>query len=599
MDYEEILTPVEMYRTRLKAEHAKNTIQYFNDLFERSGVDEASNKKLVQQIHQLEKKISEVNSVLKKWKFFRTMIYIAIGVGALFDVLWLISVWGQYFHFSSLLAALGTLAMVAALFLFKPVQKKIEIFGDYLEKLNEELKTKLASAWEMMEPLNRLYRWDSVAEIVMKTLPIMLIDRYVSQKRLDQLRDLFGWSGNSSDSSSVLACQSGVVNGNPWVVVEKLNQSWKMKTYTGSLTISWQEWVSETDSNGRITGHWETRTQTLQASVDKPVPFYGKKKSLIYGNEAAPELTFSRKPNPICVGLKPGKMKSGKLNSAIASLEKKSRDLSNSFTIMDNREFDACFYAVDRNNEQQFRLLFTPLAQQEMLKLLLDTDQGYGDDFYFIKRGMINIVESQHLDAFNISAAPKIFRNFDLAAARKDFCEYSNEFFRCFFFSFAPFFCIPLYQQHRNFQDIYKGIINDGEVSYYEHEFIANAIADVRFFPKEACTKSILKTKVSSQTGNDSVLTVTAHAFRTEDRVDYVPVVGGDGRTHEVPVNWEEYLPVSHESQLAVCSTGTGNHLEFAERKETPEWQQRLGELGANGIPGLFLRGLAAFVLNR
>lgn len=599
MDHEEILTPVDLYKTRLKKEHAQNTAIYFENLVKKSGVDEASNQKLVGQIRQLENKNADISSKLKKWKSLRVIMYIFIITGAIFDILWLISVLWENFHFSFLTAAAGTAALVLALFSLKPINNKISIFSEYLEKLTEDLRGKMDTAWQMMEPLNRLYRWDSVANVVMKTLPILFIDRYVSKKRLEQLQNYFGWSGRSDETSSVLACQSGVVNGNPWVVVEKINQTWGMKTYTGSLTISWQEWVTETDSDGNTSGHWETRTQTLNASVNKPVPVYGNSKSLIYGNEAAPELNFSRKPNPICMGARSGKPNSIRLKMAIAALEKRSRDMSNTFIIMDNQEFDACFNAVNRDNEQQFRLLFTPLAQQEMLKLLLDQEQGYGDDFTFIKQRMINVVESSHLDAFKISASPQDFRNYDLAGARKNFCDYSNEFFRCFFFSFAPFFSIPLYQQHRNFPDIYQGVIKEGEVSFCEHEFLANAVADERFFPSEACTQSILKTRISAGSGNDTVLTVTAHAFKTVDRVDYVSVMGGDGRIHEVPVNWEEYLPVSQDSQMAVCAAGTGDHLEFDQKKNTPEWQRRLMELGADGTSGRFLRGLAAFVLPR
>ena len=58
-------------------------------------------------------------------------------------------------------------------------------------------------------------------------------------------------------------------------------------------------------------------------------------------------------------------------------------DPSTNFTEMGNAKFDALFGAVDRNNEVEFRVLFTPLAQKNMLDLLTDKNH-YGDDFYFL-----------------------------------------------------------------------------------------------------------------------------------------------------------------------------------------------------------------------
>ena len=91
------------------------------------------------------------------------------------------------------------------------------------------------------------------------------------------------------------------------------------------------------------------------------------------------------------------------------------------------------------------------------------------------------------------------------------------------------------------------------------------------------------------------VLTVSAYAFRQEERVEYVPRHGGDGRWHNVPVHWVEYLPVSRETSLVVCHAGTGDSLEFAEQLLAPEWKERLRVLGGDQATPYFRRGLAAF----
>lgn len=597
MEHEEILTPVAMYRDRLKAEHAKNTAEAFEELFKLSGVDENANAALVRIIRKLEKLVADLSKKLARWKFFRGLMILLAIAGIVLGVLWLIPVCGgKDFGVEMPVGASGIGAAVLSLVLiFLVLNGKIRTFSEQVDSRKKELQERTDEAWQMMEPLNSLYRWDTVATIVMKTLPILTIDRYVSEQRLEQLIRHFEWSDITDDMRSTIACQSGVVNGNPWVIADELIQSWGVKTYTGTLTIHWEAKEYYTDSDGRSRSRWVTRSEVLVATLDKPIPLYGRKKRLVYGNEAAPKLNFSRDPNPLS-SASSGLWGRFRMKRAIAALEKKSRDLDDPFTIMDNREFDACFNAVDRDSEQQFRLLFTPLAQREMLNLLRDGKQGYGDDFAFVKHRMINTLYSEHLDNLDISSGPHIFRHYDLASARKNFNDYGNDFFRVFFFSFAPLFCIPLYQHHRNYEDIYQGVIDSGDAAFCEQESFANALGEEHFRPGNAATRCILKTRIASRLGEGAMLTVTAHAFRTEERVEYVSKYGGDGKWHNVPVHWTEYLPVSGKSGVLFRSAETGDHQEFARKLGTKEWQAWLKALNAGNAAAHFRRGLAAFL---
>ena len=47
MYHQEILTPLKMYRSFLRNEHAGNSVEAFDELFRRSGVDPAANAALV------------------------------------------------------------------------------------------------------------------------------------------------------------------------------------------------------------------------------------------------------------------------------------------------------------------------------------------------------------------------------------------------------------------------------------------------------------------------------------------------------------------------------------------------------------------------
>ena len=89
---------------------------------------------------------------------------------------------------------------------------------------------------------------------------------------------------------------------------------------------------------------------------------------MVYGNEAAPDLKFSRKPthaNELSEKQLEKKVKRG--GKLLAKRSRRAIEEGRRFTEMASTEFEVLFGAADRNDEVQFRLLFTPLAQANML----------------------------------------------------------------------------------------------------------------------------------------------------------------------------------------------------------------------------------------
>lgn len=207
--------------------------------------------------------------------------------------------------------------------------------------------------------------------------------------------------------------------------------------------------------------------------------------------------------------------------------------------------------ATDRNHEVQFRLLFTPLAQQEILKLLQDGEVGYGDTFAIEKTQMVNIVEPMHMRETDISGDPAKFRTYEFAEARRFINDYHNDFFRSFYFGIAPLLAIPLYQQHRPHADIYKST-HSNKPCLWEHEAIANYHGEAPFRHPDCITRSVLKTSMEYEAGGSQKVRVTASGYRKEGRVLYVSVAGGDGHIHQVPVHWDEYFSVRNGADMLV-----------------------------------------------
>lgn len=79
---------------------------------------------------------------------------------------------------------------------------------------------------------------------------------------------------------------------------------------------------------------------------------------------------------------------------------------------------------------------------------------------------------------------------------------------------------------------------------------MANALGASSFAHEDSKTNVILKTNYVKSTELADVIEVSAFSYATFDRVDFVPVRGGDGRWHSVPVYWVEYIPISKTSLM-------------------------------------------------
>lgn len=409
-----------------------------------------------------------------------------------------------------------------------------------------ELEALTAEAWGQMKPLISQFNSAVSARLSEKTHPLIQLDDKFDIRRFAYLHQKFGLWDNDDINVSTLFVQSGEIKGNPFCFFKTLNHYMSEKTYHGSKTIYWTE--SYRDSNG----DWKTRShsQTLHASVTKPFPAYYKDTYLVYGNEAAPNLLFKREKS------KANELNEKQLEKHIKSKSKELEKLmrtkiakGENFTIMGNTEFEVLFGAANRNNEVEFRLLFTPMAQREMLNLIKDKNVAWGDNFSFKKHYMLNIIEAEHLRNIDISGDINNYIDYDLAQMRSKFNNYNNLYFKSIYFAFAPLLAISLYQDHKPHEFIYKDVYKQ-RFSNFEHERIVNNMPKSDFAPINSVTDNILKTRfVRNGTGNENV-NVTAHGFRGEERTAYVRMRGGDGGYHDVPVYWTEYLSVSNTTNI-------------------------------------------------
>lgn len=570
---ENIFEPVDLFRSRFRDAHAKNTSDFFDDLVNKSAIDKAKNADTVGKIKAKQKEISDQNHKVAGKRTLRGFLIFLIVASAVAAVIFLAGFIDSSFVIlaavPSILIIVGCVLLIVlfALLIGLKVNKIIKGLVSILAKLNAENDALIKEAWDEMAPLNRLFDWGMPQTLVTKTIPLVKMDPCFDNDRFEYMNQKYGLEDNSDPKQSVLYVQSGEMIGNPFLIAQTVNTWTGEHVYVGTLLITWTETYYEN-------GKWSTRTrsQTLQATVTKPIPCYGNDTRLIYGNEAAPDLCFSRvKSGANGMNEKGIEKFADRKGKEIEKMSEKAVSKGDSFTALAETDFEALFGALNRNNEIQFRLLFTPLAQREMMKIIKDKEVGYGDDFSFTKNHGINVVRPDHLQNVDLSGDPDLFASYDLEDAKKKFNDYNNAYFKQFFFAFAPVLAIPLYQQQKPREYIYRDIYKS-RTSCWEHECMANLLPIGLLKNPESITTNILKTTFVSKNGDADIVQVAAHGHKGVPRIDLVPVMGGDGRMHTVSVPWTEYIPVCKTSNVVVQRSDEIN-------------KQKIRALGASSAP--------------
>ena len=546
----EILEPLKEY-SRYQKQFDYSVDKTFEYLVKKSNIDVEKNRNTVKMYDEADveyKKEKKKLHTLRGWRSFLIFLSIVGGVAAVIGGL---MIYGAITTDSSILAGvltavIGPFVMIVSILTITLVlNKKIKALKEVVKVLKQNADLILEEAWKQMAPLNKLFNSDITNNMVNDLDTVIQIDRYYSVLHEVYLHKYYKFPYFSNDNSSTINMVVGTITGNPFVISRELEVEMGMKTYEGSLVVTWTE--TRRDSQGKT--YTVTHSQTLIATVTKPCPFYDTETFLVYCNESAPDLNFSRKPQAhgkddkqIERMVKRGEKKLAK----IAEDDMKHGD--GSFVAMSDTEFDVLFGAFDRDNENQFRLLFTPLAQRNTIDLVKDSP--YGDDFYFAKQGKLNTIYSHHGDTWDMLAGRNI-SSYSVDLAKQMFTNYNCNFFKNLYFMLAPLLSIPLYQQFKpNEMDI--DLSSETNIAAREAEMLVNILPDNYIGAKGSATRVIPKVKFISSIGEVDCIMIYAYSYSITTRTDFVPRVAGNGRMYSVPVNWDEYNPLMKTTEALI-----------------------------------------------
>ena len=559
-----LLEPLKYYEQVGREAHEKNTIEYFDNLLKESGVNLEENRSTVKAYNTENTFIEQIAGKISKYKLLRGLLIAAIVIGA---IMLLISL-GQFpeaILIGIILILLGAGFIAGSIVLMvKKINPLIKDSNAVKAEHEQKAQELLQKAHEQMAPLNALFDNVDTFRIIEKTIPEFSFDNKYTKEHEAFLTNQYDFLDLSSDETTMQNTLAGRFKGNPFLYCQRLVHEMRTATYTGSLTITWTETYRDSS------GHLQTRrkSETLYASVTKPKPEFYSNTYLTYGNQAAPELNFTRSPQH-SETLNEKELRK-KVKSGEKDLKKMARMATKeggTFQEMANSEFEVLFGAQDRDNEVQFRLMFTPLAQRNTVALVTNKI-GYGDDFYFNKHRRFNIITSEHAQNWNMLTSPNVYYSYDVDTAKLNFINFNTNYFKSIFFDFAPLFSVPAYLEEPCAS---LAPVEDYDCNYtcYEHEVMANAIGQERFAHRDSHTESILKTAMVGKQGNADIVNVTAYSYTTVERTDFVPVKGGDGHYHNVPVEWIEYIPISNSTNMKIEAADlTENEYSAAVAKE-------------------------------
>ena len=554
MENNDLLEPIKLFKTHLKDDFIRASEQYFDALANESKVDQNLNAETCDNYYDLNAKLEKTKKARARKKTMLTLFIVFSIIGFIAGIITLIVGilhGGDKKYIPIIIGVIlivGCIAwFVLSLVLIRP---KIKNLNEIIKKQQEVVDGVKKEAIAQMRPLNALFDWGIPAEIVNKVTPLIQMDKTFNQLRFLQLHEKYGFGENEDENVSSVFVQSGHILGNPFLIERNYVSEMVDHVYTGSITIHWTERVRGEKGNY----YTVTRSQVLTAEVVKPRPEYFYDTWLVYGNDAASKLKFSRQPS------KTNSMSDKEREKYVHSFEKELKKLADksikkqgTFTPLGNVEFEALFHALDRDNEMEFRLLFTPLAQKSMLDLI-KSKTPYGDDFIFEKNHCLNYVKSRHSQNISYDGNPNNFVHFDFRKSKDAFMKYMDNFFTGFYYDLAPILCIPLYQQHKSFEYIYKGVL-PRNVTSFETEVFANKHSSDEFKPENCDTDIILKSELLRKAGGADIVQINAHGYHSIPHVTLVPKMGGDGHMHNVPVTWYEFDPVSKGTLMEIQNT--------------------------------------------
>ena len=552
---DELLSPKASFG-KIKEAYLQKASDYFDGLVKESGIDTTKNDSTIQKYNEKNSDSQSEKKKLSKQKALSGLLIAGTIISLIAAIVFGALGANNVIHIALGIALAIVFGGLFVLFIVLNIigpSKKIKGLKNNINVIQKDLEDLKQQGYTECYALNSLFDYDMQINIFNEVFQDVKLHRSLEPEQFEYFHEKYGLNENENNNHSTVHVQSGAILGNPLLVETAKIMEMGPFTYHGSRVVSYT--VREPDGKGGSTTR--TVTETLHATVTKPKPFYNYEKILYYGNEAAPKLSFSRVPMGI------SKKNEKEQDHFVKNEYKKvqsfaKKNMKNGFTPLANEEFETMFHAWDRDNEVEFRMMFTPLAQRNLVDIIKN-NKPFGDDFIFKKTKMLNAIRTEHSQSVDYVGYPTEFEDFSYQASKEKFLKWNETYFTSLFFDLAPLMSIPLYIQnsaskYENSKK-YPGIATNFEV-----ESLVSTLGSKELIPDECQTEVIFKSRIQSHNKYSQRCEITAHGFSTIEHVAYVPVTARNGHVYEVPVPWIEYIPLEGKSNVVIMKKEMSRH---------------------------------------
>ena len=417
-------------------------------------------------------------------------------------------------------------------------------------EIKKELDKKLCEAegqcWDNIRPfLSMLHEFFQI-DVMNETIEGVCLKHYLDSQTDKEMEQRVSNVFKHDLNETTLELISGSMYQNPFVVRKYRKHYMSSTTYSGSTTVYIDDW--ETDSKGNRVK--TKKKETLEASITRPVPAYADDNELLYTSDNAPDVSFTH-----------GLSIMPKMARSIV-IESKGRDSvmwnKSQFTPMTNNpEFETLFYAIDRDNELQFRELFTPKAQVNIVDIMKSSE--YGDYFTMEKKKRLTRirVKSKMLKPFSWEMWGNLtrYQNFDLKKVGQMVLEDSQAFIDKYLMMFMPILAVPYYQEDaERCKDYFSDSERKMNYSEQQAEALANCMNPSVFAGRN--TKVMITAKFLEAKGKTDTYVLDIKYFDEYPRTETVNKEASDGSTYAVNIDWTEYVERRAGSYMMVKDTG-------------------------------------------
>lgn len=554
MKDDRLLEPIKYYNEYLRSEIENKLEDEFENLVQTSGVDKEKNSKEVEEYFYNKKKATTASKSKKTQK--RWLIFLSIAF-------FLFLVWSQnesssFYQNTSFCVFITILYIILVVILFIKMSNNKDRNEEHSASANEALDR----AKEGMECFFNLFNEERYIEITESILPSLRLykiipksfEKYLNQISNNPFDDFdYYFSTQTDEDSTNLLNLYGTIEGKPFIFLKEKTFEMGEKTYTGSNTLPYTESYRDSD------GHWHTETyyETISASITMPCPMYNSSFVTLFFTDTAPNLHFDRHP------FKYNNSIDGYVYSTVKKLNKKEK--KEGITYLADKEFEALFNALERNNDIEFRMLFTPYVIKNM-KELIRSQEGPGNNFDYLKRGRMSAVLYKDVTVYDDHIVPSCsdVLNYSLEDTRKAFVEKGLSFFDSLYFTLAPILTIKLNTDGETVREE-KDDINS--LSFikdnYKHPFNAESLVSdnvdyVR--PLGTSTDVVSKAKFIESVDDVNIFEIASSSFSVESKWETQYVVGFHVSGY-VSINYDEYFGDSTTNYLLSSYLGLPSYF--------------------------------------